>query len=1128
MISRKSRGLRMGKVLGFFILFLFLGFSGYAFAQTADDYFQQGKDNLEHQYLYNAQNNFQTALSLDPNHQGANLFYAITRLLMISQSSDFNLLLDRAGVSSSGRNIFNWTADFTRDPNGKVLLPSDTPTGLELQTFLKNKVLPEVVGAIGNLSQMSNGYNINYKWIYITGSGSVSGLNTFTDTTKNWYPNDLAGSKVMVSGVEYTITANTATTLTVTPNWTIPSGNYNYEIYDLVEIDYGDVLVFKGGLYTAKGLITILSAYDINVDIDTIVSLFSAGTLSIQQHIINTYQQFLTLLPGQQLSQAKADLQDAFNIFTDAINFIVARTDPQNNHLIVIDDPAEETRFRNLLQDLGNSLNGTTYIREIEEYVNLSQFLDSPKVLRNYFPTTFRGLYIVRDTYPDPTFGGIFPYMTSSKLNQYFEVAGLLVGPFPTPVVYDDFSGTYIDKAKWVSGEMVREIDTVNQKLVMKQGSPLPPPGTTYPYVEFNTLNFTDPDSVTSIQADVAIIDSSVSANAYASAQLSGSWYNDGSGTPGSNKTGDIGANVALIRGPTGLYAKWFVWRYTNASGAYTYLGNGVFTTKTITSGTTYTLYVAYDQGANKFTFRVTDGVGTEEKTFVPGSGYAWVRSANLPTKNVGTRVEIDTSSDSAYISSTFDNVYKSDSLPLYDDFSSSKIDSTKWITYEIVREISGGKLRSKTRSSGTSTSNIFNELPIVNPNSINFISAKFTPIIYQNLQGANINTSIAGNYYNDGTPGGGNIGEIAASVYIGGSGVDPVGGWNVFTFTDTAGNNGIILASGTFSKPISLNSTYTLFLGWDGRTFTFKIDDEVAYYNTSGGIPPHYPNRKVRTRIMGLGPNGKEATIEALIDDVMVGGPWTPALKEPHGTINTAIPTYRWEAVSGATSYQLYVSDSAANPKINQSYTPSNANCPSNFGDCWVIPSTNIAQGNATWWVLASNSIGNSPWSIGMDFYVCPAPPVIQNIVFKGCISELCKSPIQVVASDPCGGTLTYTYEPLDGGTIIGSGSSVVFGPPAISSGYPCPHRVKVTVTSSNTGLSTSQTIGIYVKIAGDINGDGNVNATDKLLLTKKLGWEGQPGAISEDINCDGKVNATDKLILSKKLGLGWGCGCK
>jgi hypothetical protein len=153
---------------------------------------------------------------------------------------------------------------------------------------------------------------------------------------------------------------------------------------------------------------------------------------------------------------------------------------------------------------------------------------------------------------------------------------------------------------------------------------------------------------------------------------------------------------------------------------------------------------------------------------------------------------------------------------------------------------------------------------------------------------------------------------------------------------------------------------------------------------------------------------------------------------------------------------------------------------------------------------------------------------PVIDNIAFKECISELCTSPIQAVASDPCGGTLTYTWEALDGGTIIGSGPNVVFDPPAISPGYPCPHRVKITVTSSKTGLSTSQTIGIYVKISGDINGDGKVNPTDLLLLRKKLGWSGDPGSIPEDINCDGLVNPTDLLILRKTLGLDWGCVCQ
>jgi subtilisin family serine protease len=200
----------------------------------------------------------------------------------------------------------------------------------------------------------------------------------------------------------------------------------------------------------------------------------------------------------------------------------------------------------------------------------------------------------------------------------------------------------------------------------------------------------------------------------------------------------------------------------------------------------------------------------------------------------------------------------------------------------------------------------------------------------------------------------------------------------------------------------------------------------------------------------------------------------------------------------------------------------------------CSNIPTTfcdpGILSGNTKyyWKVDARTPSGSASGPIWNFTTKCTAPPVINDIAFKECISGLCTAPIKVVASDPCGGTLTYTYTPLNGGTIIGSGPDVAFDPPSIAPGYPCPHKVEVTVTSSASGLSTSETIGIFVKIAGDINGDGLVNATDKLLLKNKLGWSGNPGAIPEDVNCDGYVNATDKLILRKTLGANWGCKCQ
>jgi hypothetical protein len=67
--------------------------------------------------------------------------------------------------------------------------------------------------------------------------------------------------------------------------------------------------------------------------------------------------------------------------------------------------------------------------------------------------------------------------------------------------LYDDFSGTYIDKNKWRQTDWVREIDPGSQRLLIKQASPSPVAISTYPYHDTNNLNFSDPNSVNSIQA---------------------------------------------------------------------------------------------------------------------------------------------------------------------------------------------------------------------------------------------------------------------------------------------------------------------------------------------------------------------------------------------------------------------------------------------------------------------------------------------------------------------------------------------------------------------------------------------------------------------------------------------------
>lgn len=55
-----------------------------------------------------------------------------------------------------------------------------------------------------------------------------------------------------------------------------------------------------------------------------------------------------------------------------------------------------------------------------------------------------------------------------------------------------------------------------------------------------------------------------------------------------------------------------------------------------------------------------------------------------------------------------------------------------------------------------------------------------------------------------------------------------------------------------------------------------------------------------------------------------------------------------------------------------------------------------------------------------------------------------------------------------------------------------------------------------------GDVNGDGEVNAKDRITLTRNLAkWAAYPEIVkaNSDLNCDGTVNAKDRIILIRHL---------
>ncbi|MBR0105170.1 MAG: hypothetical protein IJM06_06180, partial [Firmicutes bacterium] len=89
----------------------------------------------------------------------------------------------------------------------------------------------------------------------------------------------------------------------------------------------------------------------------------------------------------------------------------------------------------------------------------------------------------------------------------------------------------------------------------------------------------------------------------------------------------------------------------------------------------------------------------------------------------------------------------------------------------------------------------------------------------------------------------------------------------------------------------------------------------------------------------------------------------------------------------------------------------------------------------------------------------------------------------------------------------------------------------IDITIEKSFTMPDKDVTVNVTFKekplddyAIGDINGDGDVTQTDKLILSRYLAkWDGYENKIlnwdAADINGDGDVTQTDKLILSRYL---------
>ena len=307
-----------------------------AYAFTAEEYVNLGKQALEVHNIVTANTNFKSALLEDNTNHEANFYYAVTRILALVDSPEFNNLLDAFGVDAAGRDFYYWTADLPHDLEGKIDLPANSPTTYEIIAFIENTMMPEIEGALANLDQLEDTDSEYFEPITI-----VTALMTNSDTD--------------------------------------------------VEADYGDVAMYRSSLQFFKALILIITTYDLNADIDNIAGKAKNDILNIKADIIDAYPNLLNL-NSPDMSGAKLALIESINAYITASKFIRNETDSQADDLISIypEDLEGEGHFKNGLLQAKDSLEENPKVPftvEISQFVNLADIFDNPFNLRDLLYT---------------------------------------------------------------------------------------------------------------------------------------------------------------------------------------------------------------------------------------------------------------------------------------------------------------------------------------------------------------------------------------------------------------------------------------------------------------------------------------------------------------------------------------------------------------------------------------------------------------------------------------------------------------------------------------------------------------------------------------------------------------------
>ncbi len=370
-------------------------------AATADQLFAQGIAYLENSMagvnpeeppwmwdinMEQANSYFEDALDIDPDHCGALMMAAITRIAMVLQDPDLGDIIDglfpdeRRGPGGPGDFLFRALRKpdvYTAARRLRESCRSDFAFS-ELQDFIEAEVVPALDYADGNLTQFED-------------QDCVVLLNI-----------EMEGRREEVE----------------------------------IEIDATDALLMHAPLDVLQAVFYIAVSY--NVDREE--------GQTLQYLIDDDESDFLTLRPGDNMASAYSELLEMHDHLSEGASSLANETDPQDTDLFTNTDDegwiplgagfADSLSFiaDEILEALESGLvfnpandTGNPAAPDIDILVDLEEFFADPlDPITDYFPAHTwsdpESMVVTQPiTFPDPTFSDITPDMTNEYWGQVFD-----------------------------------------------------------------------------------------------------------------------------------------------------------------------------------------------------------------------------------------------------------------------------------------------------------------------------------------------------------------------------------------------------------------------------------------------------------------------------------------------------------------------------------------------------------------------------------------------------------------------------------------------------------------------------------------------------------------------------------